>query len=296
MDFLEFLNPRSFDRSSLEIDMRLDGNGNTYAFHNHKIRCALNGGNLEFVSSKVKTLAKLEMAFHSLNSKIVEDYPELNDKNFNKILEVIKREFGDDIEIPTAYEITRIIRNKFQHDKQGGLSWIDNSLIIKDKSDSIKLKITHKSLDALIYFIWFILRNNMSLMYNKIISNILYHQFIVGISDYIITKNNKPWRKFGIPQRTKVNSLEPRRVTGGYIVRRINCFGNIPDTDLFFVGPKRKQRQGLLYSLDYSFTIDNQDFLIPDEFFYKKKQGKNAFISDSDLALFKFKNDEMAVF
>jgi len=308
-NFLDFLNPTKIFKDSSSIDVKLDEN-NQLVSHQNLSFSMITGRQTFPICEKVQILAKLEMAFHSLNSKITEEFPELNGEKFIVILEKIKEHFGGEVIIPQCYELIRIIRNKFQHDKSEGLIWEENNLVLYDKERNRSLVITFKGLEILVYLIWYSLKNNINHLYNKIFLNKLYVNLKKELKEVNYKEKNKkgevnyefnglenydvPWNTYPLIGRTLVNALKPEKKENNYILRRLKCF---QDRGAFNRENDWIEIQNVyIQSLDYYFEIDNEKYLIPDEFFYNFKDGEDAIISLNDLQAFKYLEVEIAKF
>lgn len=308
INFLDFLNPKIINKDTSSISLSLDENGEIVPYTNLSVNM-ISGPRTFPINYKVKCLAKIEMAFHALNSKIVEEIPELNGENFSVIRERVKEYFGDDIIIPQCYEILRIIRNKFQHDKSENLTWDGDDLVIYN-SGIKSLVISIDGLNTLIYLIWYSLKNNMNLLYNKILLNKFYYD-LKGNLKYAcyIEKNkrdvvkyefnglldtNEKWNTFPVIGRTIVNALTPEKSETGFRLRRLKCFNDtsVPNKNNEFIEYKNAYTR----ALDYYFLIENEEYLIPDEFFNSYEDGDDAIISFDDIDKFKYISSEMAVF
>lgn len=308
INFLDFLNPTKIFKDSTTIDVSL--NENNQLVQRLNLSVDLSSGPKTFpVDQKVQCLAKIEMAFHALNSKIVEELPELNGENFSVILKKIKIHFGGNNIIPQCYEVLRIIRNNFQHDKSGNLTWEDNDLVIYQ--EGIKsFVITLEGLNILIYLIWYSLKNNTNHLYNRVLINKFYYNFKgnLKLAKYV-EKNKKgevryeffglletemPWNTFPIIGRTTVRALSPEKIENGFKLKRLKCFN---DTGAWDENNKWViVNNAYTQTLDYYFLFEDEEYLVPEEYFKNYKDGEDAVIPFNDFSSFKYIPSEMAIF
>ncbi|MDM1720741.1 MULTISPECIES: hypothetical protein [Acinetobacter] len=308
-NFLDFLNPQKIFKDTSHIEVSVDENGTLVSRHNISVSSTMSGPTTFPIDEKVQALAKLEMAFHSLNSQITEQFPDLNGGKFIKILERIKEHFGDEIIIPQCYELIRIIRNKFQHDKTDNLRWDSNDLVIS-QDDQEQIIISLKGLNTLVYLVWYSLKNNMKYLYNQIILNNLYHRLKneLKLANYIekkkngdisyqfngLEENNKPWNIYNTNDRNIVKALEPEKLENGYKLRRLKTLHDIPYQDKN--GNWVTMKNAKVHVLDYSFTLENQEYRIPEEFFYNYNDGEDAIITSDEIQKFIYIPSEIANF
>lgn len=302
-NYLNVINPvkHPLDNVPDKVEVYYDSSGNRKS----KFITSLN----VFVSSSitindprdVEVTSKVEAAFHCLVSKICNDYPHLKNENFYKMGQQIQGNDDATIVIKEIFKVLRIIRNKFHHDKLGGLSWDDkNNLIITGEEEII---ISEQGVKVCVYIVWYFFKNNMKYLYNRITLNYLYaalHSQVKKISyGYKNKKNNKllkienPWRvNTHYMNRNVVTGEIVKEVKGGYEVFRLRCFNSFFNSEF----GEQKLIESCYRRLDYQFKINDIEYLIPDEYFLNYKDGEEAFISGEDIEKFIYHPLEIANF
>jgi len=302
-NYLDVINPKILPIDNIPDEVRI-------SYHSSgkketKIK-AVSSAIISSIRSVVTTrdvdiISKVEATFHCLVSKIHKDYPHLKDEGFLSLGQKIEGNDDASIVIKEIYNILRLIRNKFHHDKSGGLSWDEESnLIVKGDEELI---ISEHGVKLCVYIVWYCFKNNMKHLYNRIVLNYLYAALLSGVKKISYGNRKKKidnLKRINNPWRVNTNYMNRNIVTGevfkkieqGYEIDRQPCIYSYEDTE----SDKPKLIESLYRRLDYQFKINDIEYLIPDEYFFNYEDGEAAFISNEDLEKFIYLPLEIAKF
>lgn len=302
-NYLDVINPKILPVDNTPDEVRISYNNSGKKETKIKaVSSAIVSSSRPLVTTRdVDIISKVEASFHCLVSKIHKDYPNLQDENFLQLGQKIEGNDDATIVIKEIYNILRLIRNKFHHDKSGGLSWDkESNLIVKGDEELI---ISEHAVKLCVYIVWYCFKNNMKHLYNRIVLNYLYAALHSGVKkiSYGNRKNktntlkriNNPWRvNTNYFVRNIVTGDIFKKVEGGYKIDRQKCLYTYTDNE----SGEPKLIECLYRRLDYKFDINDIEYLIPDEFFIHYKDGEEAFISSEDLEKFIYLPMEIAKF
>ncbi|AOA58266.1 hypothetical protein [Acinetobacter larvae] len=301
-NYLEVMNPRISLHQDKPDTVLISYDGKGEKKIKHEAFCpTLSANNVRTPHRDVEINFKVESAFHCLVSKFYADYPHLSNVSFFKLGQKIRGQDDATKVLIEIYNILRLIRNKFHHDKFGGLSWDDHrNLTVKGDEN---LVITENGVRLSIYIVWYCLKNNMKHLYNRIVLNYLYADLVKNVKKISYGFDNKKttslkslnnqWKTITHSNRNIVQGEIIEICNNGYMIDRQKCFISdfVPDTN-----GEEKLMECLYRRLDYQFQINGTEYLIPDEYFFNKGDGIKAFISEDDLKKFIYYPLEIANF
>ncbi|WP_336932404.1 hypothetical protein [Acinetobacter bereziniae] len=302
--YLEVINPKGLGYNNVpdEILISYDNSGKKFVHHKSLSVALFSSSNSVPQNRDVEITFKVESAFHCLVSKLYADYPNLNGANFYKLGQEIKGTDDATVVLIEIFNILRLIRNKFHHDKFGGLSWSgENKLEVNGNQNLI---ITEHGVRLCVYIIWYCLKNNMKYLYNRVVLNYLYTALINNVEQISYGSDDKkttslkslenPWKtSTHYNNRNIVRGDIIKPIEGGYLINRQNCLIEMPFTK---ESGEVELKKTCYRRLDYNFEINEIEYLIPDEYFFDKEDGVEAFIGLDELSEFIYLPKEIANF